>query len=195
MKKLYSTIKMLAIMIAALGLTACPNNDNDDEDVFGISENEESLIIDDVALVPKAYIKENSIGGMYLLIYAHENAYFPKTKITFELYIGRMWVSELEVGDTFNEKQIYIENLESTPVIALYEKGYRIISGSITVLAINSNSVKLKFNDLKFALKFISNIYGEESEPKDPKVHTVSGTATFLNNRYRNGEYLPFGSK
>ena len=48
MKKLYSTIMMLALMVAALGLTACGGDDSEDEHVFNLKMDYDVLQINGV---------------------------------------------------------------------------------------------------------------------------------------------------
>ena len=110
------------------------------------------------------------------------------------MYIRRRsWVSELEIGESFYDDDLYIENIENAGVIAMYEKDYRMTGGRITIQSIDDYHVKIKFNDLQFELKSFTNMFGDDYYPQNPTTHIVNGTVTFHNSLFQNGGWLPFG--
>ena len=193
MNKIYSTLMMLALMGAALSFTACGGDDDDDDD-YGDNRDGATLKIDGEAYYVDASIQKSYWSGLVLHINAFERPVnFAPDKI-LEIHLsGCSKVSELKAGQSFDYEDVSVDNIENGPVVALYEKSYETLSGSITILSVDKYKVKMKFNDLKFKLEFSSNIFGDDYEPSNPKIHSVVGTATFTSGVYSSdGNELPF---
>ena len=190
MKKVYSTVLVLAMMFAALSLSSCSKSD-DDGDSSG-SGGEKSLIVDEVAYYADASLTENTSRGLHLSINCLENPNSVPVK-ELDFYIkGIKKVTDLMEGDTFYDDDLTKINIENFGTIALYEKQYEITGGSISIQSIDRYNVKVRFNDLKFSLKSSTNIFGEDYDPQNPTTHKVSGTASFHNSFFEDGQWSPF---
>ncbi len=191
MDKITKKFTLFALIVAALSFTACGG---DDEIEGGENRNGATLKIDEKAYYVDASIQKSYWGGLYLFIYARESRvnFGPDMKLEISLS-GCSSVSELKAGQSFDFEDVSVDNIENVSVVALYEKSYETLSGSITVLSVDKYRVKLKFNELKFKLDFSSNIFGDDYEPTNPKIHSVDGTATFTSGKFdRDGNELPF---
>ena len=185
MKKIHSTIMMLAMMVAALSLTACSSDDDNDEDGGSAQK---TLIIDG-----ESYYNGNSRNGwqmctvnqtksgMRLTVVAIEDLYkIPKGK-ELSFRIPPIKVSELNVGQVFNFdniRSIDFGNWGAAPSTDVWWYG---ISGEMLIKDIKETELTIQFNNFTIKRKET----GTE--------HTIEGTATLCNCiSYSNGKPIPF---
>ena len=189
MDRIIKLFTLFALMIAALSFAACGDDDEDGDNRDGAT-----LKIDGESYYVDASIHKSYWGGLDLYIDARERPVNLVPDKILEIYLsGCSKVSELKEGQSFGYEDVSVDNIENGFVVALYEKSYETLSGSITILSVDKYKVKMKFNDLKFKLDFSSNIFGDDYEPTNPKIHSVDGTATFTSGVFDDdGNELPF---
>lgn len=177
------------ILTSTICFVAC--NDNEEDGIS--SRNSSTLIIDD-----KSYNSDNGSyineGRKTLCINAVlQGARNISMKIVTMRILNRPFViSELQSGEQIDYKEIEVEEFSNGTTIALYENEYETLSGKIMVESVDRNRVVLRFNDLSFALKHSSNIFGEDYSPQNATIHKINGTVSFHNHLYENGDWKPF---
>ena len=181
MKKLYSTIMMLAMMIAALSLTACGGGDEDDD--FGGGSNSPSgnktLIIDGNSYYCGSLctLEQTNGSGMYFTI---DKVYQTKGK-ELKVHISPSKVSQLSVGQVFSYNNMSIRNYRGLTQMELNTYSWDAVSGDITIKSIGETQITIQINSLVV-----------KHEITDVE-HTISGTATLHNSLFdNNGNVLPF---
>ena len=181
MKKLYSTIMLLAMMVTALGLTACGGGDDDDElfDNDFYPKGKKTITING-----KSYYSNNSSisqtngYGMYITVYITEDA-LDFNGILFRFVLPPSKVSEINVGDVFSYEEVSIRNFDHATVISI-DPSWDAIDGSITIKKITENTLTISLNNLVIASE------------KGAK-YTINGTAVLTNGvSDSNGNDLPF---
>ena len=86
MKKLYSTITMLAIMVAALSLTACGGSDDDEIGGDGNSSDDEEYF--EITINGEKYISSSWYGAVLVgmnRLYGCASKYFQRKGRTFSV--------------------------------------------------------------------------------------------------------------
>ena len=101
-------------------------------------------------------------------------------------------ISELMEGEMFGAGDLEVKDFMSGIELRLYENEYKITDGYVTVVSVTNSRVVLRFENLSFALKVSSNVFGEDYYPSNPKIHTINGTASFHNHLYKDGDWVPF---
>ena len=195
MKKLYSTIMMLAMMVAALSFTACSSDDDEDG-----GDNGSMLVLDGYKMRHSLNTETNTYDATITQRYNNMHFSFNYSKDnTMKLYeldlrIPALHdVSNLEVGDTFDFSDIEVETYRNIMSVELYESTFKSLGGSITITNVTNKEVTAKINDFKFSLDTEYYIDGDFYSPSNPKIHVLSGTAKFHNSLYRDDEgWLPF---
>jgi hypothetical protein len=181
MKKFYSTILMLATMIAALSLTACGGSDSDEE-----SENpsygKKTLIIDDESFYAvNCSVEQTRNSGMYLEIVGATNPEFPIEGHLLVVRIAPNKVSELKEGDVFYDNKLIVRDLVRLNEIKVNSYDWNVLEGDITIKRITDMEMTIQINNLLL-------------EHKVTKVkHTISGTAILNSATYDSkGNLLSF---
>ena len=183
MKKIYSTVMMLAMMVAALGMTACGDDDNDEGSAH------KTLIIDGESYycghsAPGRYLctVSQSKSGMHLTVAAIEDIHpiVPKGK-ELSFRISPTKVSELSVGQVFDYAEIgriHFGGLGAMPSTEILWYG---IDGEMVIKDIKETELTIQFKN--FTIK----------HKKTDTEHTIEGTATLCNSMcYSDGEPMPF---
>jgi len=188
MKKIYSVLMMLAMMVTALSFTACGDDDDDVDNGSGGA----SLVIDGERCCPNedSYINESQNAIQI-------EAYLPDNRLKQFHVSLRVWgypfvVSELFVGEMFSPEDLEVRDFMKGIELRLYENEYTVTGGCITVESVTNSRVVMRFDNLSFSLKVSSNIFGEDYYPSNAKVHTINGTASFHNHLYKDGDWKPF---
>lgn len=174
MKKLYSTMMMLATMIAALGMVSC---DSDDDH----GGNGKNLIIDGESYyttIESTVVQNTTVyGGMYLTVQASKHK---EGSLDSELtmWISPSKVSELSVGQTFDSSDIDIHDFHYG--FSYNEIRWDAISGNILIKDIKDTQLTIQINNLVI-------------ESWNDAQHSFNGTVTLYNSLSdENGNYLPF---
>ena len=185
MKKLYSTIMMLAMMIAALSLTACGGGDEDDD--FGGGSNSPSgnktLIIDGNSYYCGSLctLEQTNGSGMYFTIEAVEDKVYQTKGKELKVHISPSKVSQLSVGQVFSYDDMSIRNYRGLTQMELNAYSWDAVSGDITIKSIGKTQITIQINSLV--------VKHENTEVE----HSISGTATLYNSLFdSNGNVLPF---
>ena len=175
MKKIYSTVMMLAMMVAALSFTACGGDDDDEIDNGG-GKGGKTLIVDGEAFYAVGCSAEQTRGnGMYLNIRAATNPEIPVSGHEFIVHIRPSRVSELSEGDVYDEDNMSVQTLRRFTDIVINTYRWRIIEGTITIRKITSMEMTISVDNI--ILKH-----------KDTGVeHSISGTAVLNSGVYQNG--------
>ena len=177
MKKIYSTIMMLAMMVAALGVTAC-DSDDDNENNGG-----KTITIDGKAYycyTDGSYVTQRKSGGMSLGVIAMENKMNVLNHHELLVIIPPSRVSELSVGQVFDTEDITVHTF-NVLVIGDIPYSWDAIDGNIVIKDIKEAELSIQINNLVVK----HNSTGIE--------HTIAGTATLINSRFDSkGNILPF---
>ena len=145
MKKLYSTIMMLAMMIAALSLTACGDDDEEENDDEGFNNSKVifSITIDgEKNDYDKAYLDNWDLLGRWespVLMIGTVIGDF-----RFEFPYGTEFSSFTTGYNSFEEDAEEIEIYGGTARTCTY------VSGSATVLSNDGTNMKVRFKNYKF---------------------------------------------
>ena len=194
MKRFYSTITMLAMMVAALSFTACSSSSSDDDEFGGSGGlGDGTLVVNGQRCNPNknSFIDQKRKQIQIRATYISDNNFWQSYEVGIRI-VGRPFViSDLEVGEAFDFDELKIEEFRHVSTINLNEKEYRMLSGSITVESVNNKQVKLRFNDLTFELK-VSTFLDNDYYPENPQKNVVTGTALFHNHLFSGGEWVPF---
>ena len=183
MKKIYSTIMLLTMMVAALGFTACGGDDDDDINGGGnSSKGEMTLTIDGESYYATNCSAEQTRGrGMYLNIRASTSSQFSTKGKELVVHISPSRVSELSVGDVFDSGSMSIQMYHNFNEVVINTYTWRAIEGNITIKKITNMEMTIQINDLVLKHK-----------EKDIK-RTISGTAVLNSATYDSqGNLLSF---
>lgn len=178
MKKLYSTILLLAMMAAVLSLTACGG---DDENESG-SKGKETLTIDGMTYKcsKTSSVEQTKGSGMYLTVITSSNGSEWNGK-KLVVHISPSKVSQLNVGDVFEYDEISVRNYNNVSTIELNSYSWDAINGNIVIKDIREKDLTIQIN--KLTVRHVNT----EVE------HTIDGTATLYNSLYDSkGNMLPF---
>ena len=145
MKKLYLGIMMLAMTVAALGITACGNDEEDESNIGG--KRQKTLKVDGVSLYPfDCTVQETNGNSMYFVLQMVENYNSPWSGTNHYLSLlvyGRNKVKKLSVGEELDLNVQYFRHLNEI-VVNTYE--WDVISGSLTVEKIGKTSIDVRFD-------------------------------------------------
>lgn len=181
MKKVYSTITVLAMIVAALSFTSCGG---DDDDEGGTSPSgSKTLVIDGQSYYcgPLCQLSQTDGSGMYLTVEAVEDKDFPTKGKELVVHVSPSKVSQLSAGQVFDYDCMSIRNFRALSQMELESYRWDGISGDITVLSIGEKDVTIQINSLVIKHKNT----GVE--------HSISGTATLSNSLHDSkGKVLPF---
>lgn len=181
MKKLYSTILVLATMVAALSLSACGGDDSDDE-----SENPSygkmTLIVDEESFYAvNCSAEQTKRSGMYLEICAATNPEFPINGHLLVVHIAPSKVSELKEGDVFAAKKFSVQTFRRLNEIKVNTYDWNVLEGDITIKKITNMEMTIQINNLLLEHE-VSGVQ-----------HTISGTAILNSATYDSkGNLLSF---
>ena len=171
---------MLAMMVAALSLTACSSDDDNDEDGGSAQK---TLIIDGESYYCSSGCNVNQSnyhGGMYLTVEAVEDINWPikGRKLTFRIPPSK--VSELSVGQIFTYNNITIFTFHHLTEMVVDFYNWDALSGEVIIKDIKATELTLQINDLT-----IKSHRGAERK--------IEGTATLRNCIYdSNNNIMPF---
>ena len=182
MKKLYSTIMMLAMMVAALSFTACGSDDGGNGGGNNPPTGGKTLSYDGTAYYAVGCTAEQTKGrGMYFNIVAAPNEVLAINGHQLVVHISKNKVAELKVGDVFNSENTSVQTLRGTQEIAIETYAWKITEGSITITKITDMEMTLQFTNVKVHHK-----------TKDVE-HSFNGTAVLNSGVYSsNGQLLSF---
>lgn len=154
MKKLYSTIMMLAMMAAALSFSAC--GDDDDDEAGGGSKKTKSTITltkdnGDVyySISIFDWTSEDDFINGYLTDRGHIFCYMSKKEVYNADYLhiylenGEKSINDFPTGYDLGEPDI------NFGIIQTYSNRYHYVSGSIEVVHNDGKSFTLQFNDYR----------------------------------------------
>ena len=178
MKKLYSTILLLAMMAAVLSLTACGG----DEEKESRSKGKETLTIDGMTYKcsKTSSVEQTKGSGMYLTVITSSNGSEWNGK-KLVVHISPSKVSQLNVGDVFDYDEISVRNYNNVSTIELNSYSWDAINGIIVIKDIREKDLTIQIN--KLTVRHVNT----EVE------HTIDGTATLYNCLYDSkGNMLPF---
>jgi len=182
MKKLYSTIMLLAMMVAALSFTACGGDDGGNGGGDNPPTGGKTLSYDGTAYYAVGCTAEQTKGrGMYFNIVAAPNEVLAINGHQLVVHISKNKVAELKVGDMFNSENTSVQTLRGTQEIAIETYAWKITEGSITITKITDMEMTLQFTNVKVHHK-----------TKDVE-HSFNGTAVLNSGVYSsNGQLLSF---
>lgn len=164
MKKLYSTIMMLAIMVAALSFTACGGDDDDDNGGSGgggsnsassltvVKSNGEKYVSLDGLEWASSYNSNGSLtdGAIYCQM-TKENA-VNMSYLYINLVNGEKSISDFQNGYDLGKPTINFGAYPSS------DNKYKYVSGTIKVIGNNGKEFTLKFDKYKAEKTSGSNI-------------------------------------
>lgn len=182
MKKLYSTIMLLAMMVAALSLTACGGDDEEDGGGSS-SKGNKTLTIDGESYYcgSLCQVSQTNGSGMYLTIEAVEDREFETRGKELAIHISPSKVSELFSGQVFDYDNLSIRNYRNLTQMEVNSYSWDGISGSITIKSIGEKEITIEINSLVIKHK------------NSGVEHSISGTASLHNSLYdSSGNVLPF---
>ena len=187
MKHVYSTIMMLAMMVAALGLTACGGSgggsfDDDDDFGYGGGKATKTLKIDGESYYcgNGSSVEQTQNSGMYIEVNAVTNMDFQVGGKRLVMHISPSRVSQLKVGQEFDGNKISVRNYGNFNDFNPNTYEWEVISGSFVIKSITDVEMKIQFN--KMVVKYRN---------KEVK-HTIEGTAVLNSGVWKDGKYLPF---
>ena len=176
MKKLYSTIMMLAMMVAALSFTACGGDDDDGDNNGNSGHGGMTLIVDGDSFYARQCNVEQTRGrGMYLNI----TAYNSSTSHVLVVHISPSKVADLKEGQVFDYDEIGIQTFRHQTDLVYNTYEWKAIKGDITIVKITDMELTIRINDM-------------ELEHRNGVKHTVSGTVELDSGAYYNGKLLSF---
>lgn len=182
MKTVYSTIMMLALMVAAFGFIACGSDDEDNDGES--SKGKKTLTIDGEAYFCSKESVVSQGSSLYLTIYAigdTKDGFHNEKILTVVLAPSR--VSELSVGDVFDYDVISVRNFNNYNEIVVNTYNWDATSGSITIKEITETTLTIQLNKLVM-------------ESYRGAIRTIDGTAKLTNSLAdSNGNVLPFSYK
>ena len=194
MKTVFSKLMLLAMMAGALSFAACGGDDDDvDNGDYGLGgTGSATLVIDGEKCCPNedSYINE-SRNTIQIEAY-HPDNILKVEHVTIRMHGYPLVVSELMEGEMFGAGDLEVKDYMSGIELRLYENEYKVTDGYVTVVSVTNSRVVLRFENLSFALKVSSNVFGEDYYPSNAKVHTINGTASFHNHLYKDGDWVPF---
>ena len=181
MKQVYSTVLMLAIMVAALGFTACSSSSDDDEG-GNPSKGQKTLIVDGESFYATNCTAHQTKGnGLYLSIIAATDPDFPVKGHDLSIRISSLSkVSELKEGDVFDIHKFSVREFRRLNEISVNSYDWRELEGNITIKRITSMEMTIQINNLLLEHE-ISGVQ-----------HTISGTAILDSGTYSKGNLLSF---
>ena len=158
MKKLYSTIMMLAMMVAALSFTACGGSNSDDEFDGGGSSSSPGSNKATISYAGKDY----KISSPYMEMYVYEEN--TNGKKYFYFWLG----NTLQMFIYVNQKPTVGSDLNSySPKISISDMyksmGYYDLSsiayksGTAKVINVDNNSITVSFEKYTYSFKTESN--------------------------------------
>ena len=157
MKKLFSTIIMLAVMVAALSLTACGGSGDDDEEGYGGGNNNNSSLstFTMVSSNGKEYVVErhkvSALGNCMGNLSDREGTIWCHLEGKEEHTPGGYFCIVLESVKTISDFPVGLDlgkrNMHFTKGGYSYENKYSYSSGSIVVIANDGKSFTLSFNN------------------------------------------------
>ena len=185
MKKIHSTIMMLAMMVAALSFTAC-SSDDDEDGGGGGGDSKKTLIIDGQAYYAgcvKDFIGGSVVqsgSGMRLHISAIENPHSVYKGYKISLHISPTKVSELRVGQVFNFVDKTSINFGDFWAQAATTWWWYGTDGEMLIKDIKETELTVQFKN--FAIK----------RQETGTEHTIEGTAILQNSISNNNGPMPF---
>lgn len=181
MRKLYSTIAFLTMLIA-LSSASC-GSDNEEDNGSDISKGKKTLSIDGESYYcgSSSSVEQTKGSGMYLTVFASDNASFEWNGKKLVVHISPSKVAQLHIGDIFDYNSISVRNYNNVSTIELNSYSWDAIDGDITIKDIKEKELTIQIN--KLTVKHENT--GVE--------HTIDGTATLHNSLYDSmGNMLPF---
>ena len=183
MKKLYSTILLLAMMVAALSLTACGDDDDEGDNGGNSPSGKKTLIIDGESYYcgSGSILAQTNGSGMYLTVEAVDDWIYQMSGKELTIVISPSKVSQLSVGQVFSYDDMSIRNYRGLTQMELNAYSWDAVSGDITIKSIGKTQITIQINSLV--------VKHENTEVE----HSISGTATLYNSLFdSNGNVLPF---
>lgn len=182
MKKIYSKIMMLAMLVAALSFTACSSDDDDNN---GSGENtSKTIIIDGESYYcgDGSHVNQsNYYGGMYLTVTAVEDKLLQVHGHELVFRIPPTKVSDLTVGQVFDYDDITIRTFRAITEMSVNSYNWDAISGEVLIKDIKEKEITIQIKKL--------TIKAERTGVE----RKIEGTATLRNCVYdSNGNLLPF---
>ena len=175
---------MLAMMVAALGLTACGGDDEEDYGGGGGSpKGNKTLSIDGESYYcgSLCQLSQSNGSGMYLTIEAVENRDFETSGKELVVHISPSKVSELSSGQVFDYDDLSIRNFRNLTQIEVNAYSWYGISGSVIIKSVGEKEITIEINSL---------VIKHENSGVE---HSISGTASLHNSLHdSSGNVLPF---
>lgn len=180
MKKIYSTLTMLAMMVAALSFTAC--GDDDDEIDNGGGKGKKTLKIDGESFYcgSSSCVEQTKGNGMYINVYAVTNMEFPISGHKLVMHISPSRVSQLTVGEEYDGDMISVRDFVRLTEIHFNSYEWEVISGSFVIKSITDMEMTIQFKEMVVKYKY-----------RDTQ-HTIEGTAVLNSGVSKDGKLLPF---
>lgn len=177
MRKVYSIMMMLAMMVAAVSFTACSGDEEDDgpNGKMTLKIDGESYYCGELSSV-----EQTQRNGMYIEVEAVTDLKFQVKGHRLVMRISPSRVSNLKVGQEFDGDHISVRNFEHLSEINVNSYEWDVVSGSFVIKSITDREMTIQFN--KMVVKHHRT--GVE--------HTIEGTALLNSGVWQDGEYLPF---
>lgn len=148
MKKIYSTMMMLAMMVAALSFIACGGDD--DEIDNGGEKGQKTIKINGESFYcgSSSNVEQTKGNGMYLNIYAVTDMNFQMKGHKLIIVLSPSRVSQLNEGEEFYYDEMSVRTLVHLNEIQINTYDWKAISGSLTFKSIGNYELKVQFNNL-----------------------------------------------
>lgn len=181
MKRVYSITMLLAVITAALSLTAC----GDDDYFFGnLNDEKYGLYIDDekhYEIYDESHVTQTHGKGMYFEINVSPNK-VPWNARVILIHFYPSKVADLREGQVLDYEQLKLKEYKPVGYVELGECPWVLAGGSIVIKKITPKELTVMFDNLLVQRK--SNGY----------THTVRGLLVLNSGAYwcDTGEYLTF---
>ena len=182
MKNLNLTIMLLAMIIAAISITACSSNSDDDENGGGAVKGQKTLIVNDESFyATNCTAEQTRKNGMYLNIRASTEPEYCLVGHELVVHISPSKVAELKEGDVFENYNMSVQTFRRLNEIAVNSYEWEVLEGDISIKKITSMEMTIAINNLLLEHK-ISRVK-----------RTIRGTAVLTSGTWdSNGNLLSF---
>lgn len=179
MKKWYSKFMMLTIMIGAVNLSACGDDDDggSGEHIGGMT-----LVVDgEKYYASNCHAEQTHGNGMYLIVNAAINAELVTSAHELTVHISPNTVADLKEGQLFDDNSMRIQYFRRISESTMNTYQWKVLSGNITINKITKMEMTIQLNSLQLKHK------------RTGVEHTISGMAVLDSGVYSsNGTLLSF---
>ena len=175
MKRAYSKIMMLVMIIAALGFTTCGGDDEEGKGNQGNNSCTTIVIDGEKYYAANCHAEQTHRNGMFLVVNAVTDVKFPFNGHELVAHISPCAVADLKEGQVFDSENIRIQTLRGLSEVVVNNYQWDVLSGSISIKKITKMEMTIQLNSLQ--LEHI----------RTRVKHTISGTAVLNSGVYSSG--------